>query len=171
LFSMWLTFSSTGLKPKGYRMPLTKLTHWQALLNTYILECSGAPFAYGVLDCGLFAAGAIGRMTGVEVAQPFLEAAYSDAESARGAIQKVTGTGNTIEDAVRWIAAEHGLKEVTPNILFAQRGDLVLFHTSAESGGLAAGIVSLEGRYALFMGEAGLHKVPVKTCKTAWRVG
>jgi hypothetical protein len=136
-------------------------------LHEYIIECRAVPLEWGVLDCGLFAAGAIRAMTGVAVDEPFLAEHYTDAASAAAAIQKVTGLGNTIEDAAQWIASQHALKEL-PSVLFAQRGDLVVFETA---GGVAAGVVSLEGKYAVFLGEAGLRKVPTKTCKKAWRVG
>ena len=138
---------------------------WQTRLHTHITECSRTPFEWGKHDCALFVADAILAHTGVDVAADF-RGKYSDEKGAMATIAKVTG-GKTVEDAAVYAANKHGLKEL-PSVLFAQRGDMVIFD-GAE--GPAVGIVCLNGREALFVGPAGLRKVKVAKCRRAWRIG
>lgn len=147
-------------------MGLPRVAGWEELLEKYFHGCRGEAFAWGTFDCGLFAAGALQAMTGVDVGAPFRAQKYIDAVSAVKAIHTVTATGSTIADVVSWLAAEYALLQ-WPGVLFAQRGDLVLFDGSE---GPAAGVVSLNGHEALFVSLGGLNRMPVNQCKAAWRV-
>jgi hypothetical protein len=81
-------------------------------------------------------------------------------------IRKVTG-GATVEHVAEHVTKQHDIPEL-PSVLFAQRGDIVLFD-GAE--GPALGVVHLSGKHALFVGEGGLQKVEIKKCRRAWRLG
>ena len=87
-------------------------------------------------------------------------------------IHQLTG-GSTIEDAIAWCAAQHGLVEWatpagTPTPLFAQRGDLVLL--VHDDGRQSAGVMHLRGTHAATVSAAGAHLLSIRNVKRAWRV-
>ena len=138
---------------------------WQELLHSFLVANVKQPFAWGTWDCALFSANAIQSFTGVDLAADF-RGKYTDEAGAMATIKTVTG-GITVEDAAVYAAKQHGLVE-WKTALFAQRGDLVLYQGSE---GLAAGIVHFNGIHCLFVTPTGLHKIPLRQCKRAWKVG
>lgn len=122
------------------------------------------PFAWGTNDCCLVAADAIEAFTGTDIAADF-RGKYTDQASAFALIKTVTG-GTTVEDAAAYCATKAGLTELT-HPLFAQRGDLVVLN---DAGNLIAGVMHLNGRNAVSVGEAGLKLLPLSAIKRAWRV-
>jgi hypothetical protein len=133
------------------------------------MERARAPFAWGRNDCALFAADGIEAITGVDIAGDF-RGKYSDEASAMALIKTVCG-GATVADAAVYCAEKHGLKEWTdksgkPQPLFARRGDLVVF--VAPTGSLVAGLVHLNGRHLVAVGEQGLYRFPISKALRAW---
>jgi hypothetical protein len=146
-------------------MPLQRTQHWATReLHQFILSHKGTPFQWGSHDCSLFAANAIQAMTGVDIADDF-RGKYTDQASAFAIIKSVTG-GTTVADAAAHCAAKHGLVE-WPNPKYAQRGDLVVIQ---DNGQLIAGIVHLNGRHAISVGDKGLKVLPMSQATQAWKV-
>lgn len=149
-------------------MPLTRTPHWATReYHQFLLARARAPFAWGVNDCCLFPADAIRAFTGVDIAADF-RGKYSDEASAMGLIKTITG-GSTVADAAAWCAAKHGLAEwVRPKgPLFARRGDLAVLE---DAGRLIAGVVHLNGRDIVTVGERGLKRLPLLGVLRAWAV-
>jgi hypothetical protein len=138
---------------------------WQQRLHEFLLARGKQPFAWGKNDCALFAADAIQSFTGVDFAGDF-RGKYTDEAGANATIKSVTA-GSTVEDAAVHAAKQHGLVE-WKTVMLAQRGDLALYQGSE---GLAAGVVHLNGIHALFVTPTGLHKIPLRRCLRAWKVG
>lgn len=144
---------------------MKRAQNWPELLHAFIEGRKSEPFVWGENDCCLFSADAIWSMTGEDPAAEF-RGKYVDEASAMAAIASACGGAGT-EDGIVYVAEKHGWAPLD-SVLFAQRGDLV----ALESGGVtAAGIVHLNGREALFVSTTGLHKIPLRSCKRAWRVG
>lgn len=133
-------------------------------LGDFLLERADQPFIWGVRDCSLFAADAIYKMIGVDIASEF-RGQYHDEKSAFRLIKKVTG-GTTVADAAAWCADQYDLKE-WPNPKRAQRGDLAIVE---NAGRLIAGIVHLNGSEVIALAESGLIRIPLTEIKRAWRV-
>lgn len=152
-------------------MSLTRTPHWATReLHAFLLERAKAPFVWGLNDCCLFPADAIASFTGVDLAAAFRgeggTPAYTDLASAMALVEQVTGGGKTVGDAAAWCAAQHGLQELVHPLL-AQRGDLV---TMMSGGVEIGGIVHLNGRELVSVGEAGLMVLPITAVRRAWRV-
>lgn len=146
-------------------MPLTRTEHWATReYHQFLLARAKMPFAWGTNDCCLFAADAVHSFTGIDLADDF-RGKYSDQASAFALIKQVTG-GSTVEDAVVHCATKHGLAE-WPHALLAQRGDLV---TVADAGQLISGVVHLNGRHVVVVGEQGLKVVSIRNIKRSWHV-
>jgi hypothetical protein len=103
-------------------------------------------------------------MTGEDPASEF-RGKYADEPGVLAAIESVCG-GKSTEDAIAHVVKANGWQPLQ-TVLLAQRGDLV---TLDSGNGTAAGIVHLNGREALFVSADGLHKMPLRKCKQAWRV-
>jgi hypothetical protein len=146
-------------------MSLTRTEHWATReFHAFLLDRAKIPFAWGINDCCLFPADAIQSFTGVDLADDF-RGKYTDQASAFAAI-KVVANGETVADAAAYCAAKHGLKE-WPFPLQARRGDLVVIQ---ESGSLIAGVVHLNGRHVISVGEGGLVRLPITAVKRAWAI-
>lgn len=152
-------------------MPLKRTNSWDTgEFHEFLETRAKAPFAWGTNDCCLFPADAIQSFTGEDLAAEFREK-YTDEASAFAAIAAITG-GTTVEDAAVWCAERAGLSEWvdasgTPLPLMAQRGDLVVLE---DSGRMIAGVVHLNGRHVVTVGEAGLKRLPLNVVKRAWKI-
>ena len=146
-------------------MPLPRKHDWELHLHEYELSKRGLPFRWGDNDCALFVCDGIHALTGVDVGGEF-RGKYSSLASAIVTIREVTG-GTSVENVAEHIASQYGLAEL-PTVKYAQRGDAVLFD-GAE--GPALGLVYFNGTHAMFVGPEGLRRVPVKSCRRAWRIG
>ncbi|MGD0973560.1 MAG: hypothetical protein ABR866_05695 [Candidatus Korobacteraceae bacterium] len=138
---------------------------FQELLHNFLVANVKQAFAWGKWDCALFAASAIESFTGVDLAADFRNK-YTDEAGAMATIKAVTG-GTSVEDAAAYVAKQYGLAE-WKTVLLAQRGDLVIYQGSEW---LAAGVAHLNGIDTLFVTPKGLHKIPLRQCKRAWKVG
>ena len=145
-------------------MALTRKPDWTASLHEFLLAIEHDPFAYGTSDCCLVAANAVKAITGVDIAGEF-RGRYSTALGSARAIRRITG-GLTAEDAIAYVAAEYDLPE-WPSPLLAQRGDLVVIRNGSEHIG---GVVHLNGRHAVSIGERGLVRLPTTAVTRAWKV-
>lgn len=149
----------------GRFMALTRVQHWATrAFHTFLLESKDKEFAWGSWDCCMFVADAIQAITGVDIADDF-RGKYSDQASAMQVIKTVTG-GSTVADAAAYCAVKHGLSELQ-SPLMAQRGDLVIVK---DAVGLVAGVVHLNGRHVVVVGEGGLKRQPITNVTRAWRV-
>jgi hypothetical protein len=144
---------------------MIRLEHWATQsFHSFLLERAKMPFIWGTNDCCTFAADAIKSITGADIAAEF-RGRYSTKTEAFKLIKQITG-GSTVEDAAAYCAAKHGLQELT-SPLFAQRGDLVVM---VENGETLAGVVHLNGRHIVTVGEKGLMVKYITDVKRAWRV-
>jgi len=147
-------------------MALKRTPHWATReFHQFLVARAKTPFQYGTNDCSMFAADAIKAITGTDIAAEF-RGTYNDAPSSLRAIHRITG-GTTVEDAAVWIAKKHGLEE-RQHPLTAQRGDLVLIPNA--DGTLIAGVVHLNGRHAVSVGENGVQRFSISTVKRAWKI-
>jgi hypothetical protein len=138
---------------------MIRLDNWQSRLSDYIIGRAQQPFKYGVMDCGLFVAGAIEAMTAVDVAND-LKGHYSSRKEAFDTIKGVCGKG-TVKAIADHIAAKYGISE-TP-VLCAQRGDPVLL-----TSGL--GIVDMNAGFILTPYKRGLLRLPLSSALKAWHI-
>lgn len=146
-------------------MALKRTEHWATReFHQFLLARAAQPFAWGGNDCCLFAADAVLSFTGVDLAAEF-RGQYHDEAGALAAIRKIAG-GSTVEDAIAWCAAKHGLVE-WPKPLFAQRGDLVAVE---DAGRIIGGVVHLNGRHVAAVGETGLKRLSIQAIKRAWKI-
>jgi hypothetical protein len=152
-------------------MTLKRTTHWATReFHQFLKDRAETPFAWGTNDCCLFPADAIQSFTGVDLATEFRHK-YTNEASAFAAIAEIAG-GATVEDAAVWCAEKAGLSEWvdasgTPLPLMARRGDLVVIE---DSGRIIAGVVHLNGRHVVSVGEAGLKRLPLTAVTRAWKV-
>ena len=142
---------------------MVRLSDWQSRLSAYLVGAAAAPFHYGVFDCGLFVAGAIEAMTGIDVV-PGLRGAYAGRVEAFAAVKGLCGAG-TMEALATHLTAKYGLPEVAP--LRAQRGDPVQLRHSRRS---SLGLVAMHGTEILTPYRGGLLRLPLKHATRAWHV-
>lgn len=146
-------------------MSLERTTHWQTReFHDFLIAREKLPFEWGVNDCCLFPADAIHSFTGHDLASDF-RGKYCGESGAYALIKTLTG-GTTVEDAAAWCAKKAGLVE-RPAPLFAQRGDLVVI---ANGDDLIAGVIHLNGRHVISVGQNGLLRLPIRSVKRAWKV-
>ena len=142
---------------------LVRLPHWQSALSAYIVATAGAPFRYGDFDCGLFVAGALEAMTGVDVV-PGIRGVYKNRTDAFAQVRSICGA-STMEALARYLTARHGMPEVAP--LLAQRGDPVLLRAGRRS---SLGLVAMHGTEILTPYRGGLLRLPLAHATRAWHV-
>lgn len=142
---------------------MTRLGDWQTRLSQYIIANATRKFKYGVLDCGLFLAGAIEAMTGEDVAAG-LRGRYKTRGEAFAAIGDMCGTPTT-EAVAAYLAAQHGVQEV--GVLYAQAGDAVVLGHGRRS---SLGIVAMHGTEILTPYKDGLLRLPLSHATRAWRI-
>lgn len=135
--------------------------NWQSLLVGYIESCRNAEFIWGELDCGLFAAGAVEIMTGIDTVK-VLRGKYKTSRGAAGILKHYAG--GRVAEAVDKALAGKGFVFIELN--YAQRGDVVIYPTDDNH---AAGICM--GMDAVFLDTAGgLTYVHMSQCTKAWRI-
>jgi hypothetical protein len=157
--------TATAPAPKS-SSPLKRTTHWATReFHHFLRQRENASFSWGKNDCCTFAADAIKAFTGTDIAADF-RGKYNDQPTALAAIHNITG-GRTVADAAVWAAKKHGLEERT-HPLMAQRGDLVLIQNG--DGNLIAGIVHLNGRHVVSVGEDGMKRFSIRAVKRAWKI-
>jgi hypothetical protein len=146
-------------------MALTRIEHWDIQsFHMFLLERAQQPFQWQDNDCCTFVADAVKAITGTDIASEF-RGRYTTKAGAFRAIKTITG-GSTVADAVAHCAAKYGLQELK-NPLSAQRGDMVLVQEGEEQ---IAGVVHLNGRHIVVVGEQGLMTKSISSVRRAWRV-
>jgi hypothetical protein len=146
-------------------MALTRVDHWDTRsFHHFLVARAPLPFAWGENDCALFVADGIEAMTGVDIAADFRGRYHSEAE-ALDLIREITG-GEAVADAAAWCADKFGMREWL-HPLCAQRGDMV---TLADAGRVISGLVHLNGRHIVAVGEMGLKRLPISAALRAWHV-
>lgn len=132
-------------------------SYWEEALTTYLDTVAEEPFKWGSHDCALFAASAVQRMTGVDIAADF-RGRYDTAKGAALALREV-GEGTLFRTIKGWFGAP-------VNVHFAKRGDLVMRNATAL--GVCVGL------YSWFVGEEaghhGLVVLPTAACSYAFHV-
>jgi hypothetical protein len=132
-------------------------------LSDYLIATASERFKYGILDCGLFIAGAIESMTGVDVAAP-LRGKYRNRVDAFAAIKAFCGRA-TMEAVAAHIAQQHDIAEVP--VLCAQRGDAVVVNRGRRS---TLGIVAMHGTHIVAPSKDGLIYLPLSRATHAYRI-
>ncbi len=135
---------------------MIRLPDWETRLHDYLAASEGAVFAWGVVDCALFAAGAVEAMTGIDPAASY-RGHYSTATGAIKALRRY-GAG-TLADTISAAFPERAIGH-------ARRGDLVMVD----------GMVGVcIGSDAVFVGEengvAGLVRYSRADWARCWGVG
>lgn len=140
---------------------MTRRSTWESDLSAYIASVRDVEFQWGVLDCGLFFAGAVMAMTGADPGAPFRGKYSTDMGAAKALKRFGAGDLKSTLDS---------LFEPKP-FGRLQRGDGVW-------NGEAVGVCM--GDYALFVGHHpvddgtelhGLIRVPRAEWAGGWRVG
>lgn len=141
--------------------------HWQELLHNYLLRRQNEAFAWGTMDCCLFACDAVLELTDVDLMIEFrgkydsaLTAVKTMSIACSGADER-----HLVELVAEKIALQFGIEEVP--LLFAQRGDVVLLDSHL---GKSLGILGLRGTHVHCTGPDGIVDVPLQDCLRAWRI-
>jgi hypothetical protein len=131
---------------------------WPMRLHLFLVEKRAQPFDWKTNNCAFFACDWIAILTGKDPA-----AAYRpQVDSALSAARAMGGL--TVEQIAERVCAENGWPEVPMKL--ARRGDVALIDTDA--GDLALGVCEV-GRVA-FASPHGVHFLPTKRCRRAWRI-
>lgn len=139
---------------------LSRRPDWQSALSAYVVACANQPFRYGAMDCGLFVAGSIEAVTGVDVAAE-LRGTYSTRTQAFEVIRSVCGR-KSMGAIADHLASKFGIEQV--GVLRAGRGDAV----QSRTGRL--GIVAMHGTEILTPARHGLLRLPLEHAARAWRI-
>ena len=135
---------------------------WQSRLSEYLVAAARQPFKYGELDCGLFVAGAIAVMCGVDVAAELR--GYSSRREAFARIRAICGRPSMAAIADH-LAAQFGIREVP--VMMAQRGDAVQLARGSKA---KLGLVAMHGFEVLIPYRDGILRVPKSLAVRAWRI-
>jgi hypothetical protein len=125
------------------------------------------PFSYDRamgLDCCTFTFGAIHVQTGIAIGQQFAGTYLTKRESLL-TMKKYCGKAS-LGLSISKLMKEYGFDPlISP--LYAQRGDAVLAPNGGEQ---FLGILDLNGRDILSVGERGVLRVPISITCRAWRI-
>ena len=140
---------------------------WATRLDVYIAANASMPFSYeraNGLDCCTFAFGAIHAMTGIAIGAQFV-GIYSTKRESLIAMRSYCGSPS-LRMAIAKLMTENKFGRRPP--LFAQRGDAVLVPNGPA--GEFFGVVDLNGRDVLGIGDRGIRRVPISIECRAWRI-
>lgn len=127
---------------------------WPERLAAYVERVTFEPFAWGLQDCALFAAGAVEAETGVHLC-PELR----DYKGVREALRKLREVGG-----VRGLAERALGEPIAPSL--AQVGDVVLMTTGKRDA-----LAICNGQTAIGVDASGVVAVPMTQARAAWRIG
>ena len=133
---------------------------WQTRLGSFILGASQQKLKYGLMDCGIFCAGAIEAMTGINVIADLQP--YSSRRGAYKAIKAMCGSA-TVPGVAKFLAERSGAKEVP--VLMAHRGDPVVIDDSSF------GIIALDGIAILTPSRDGIIRLELNRETRAFHIG
>lgn len=137
--------------------PLIRLRDWRKRLDLYLDSIEGTPFQWGAMDCGLFAAGAIHAMTGVDLAAD-VRGKYKDEAGAEATV-KAAG----FDDFISLVASRVPAGRLGDAVI----GDLVT--VEGIYGNAALGIVG--GSHVTCMTLRGKSAVPLAKASRVFKVG
>lgn len=144
-------------------MTFARRPDWRARLLVYLQEVQAWPFAWGVHDCGTFAAGVVEAVTGAdwrEVLERLGATEHRDAVSAARYVRSLDA------DHVGAIA---GRLFASIPVSQARQGDLVAF---AGEGWCPLGTLGVvDGETSLVIGAEGLERTATAGAVTAYEVG
>ncbi len=143
---------------------MTRLPNWQSALEAHLRASAQVRFAYGAMDCCLFACDAVLAMTGEDLAASF-RGKYSTRREASIAIRSYCGSP-LVRSLAERIARDRAIPDV--DVAHARRGDVVLH---GRNLGESLGIVSLDGTEMIAVAQDGLWRLPLCMAKRAWRIG
>ena len=141
---------------------MTRRKHWERLLATYVHELSRSTFQYGFVDCGLYVAGAIEVMTGLDIKSEVPDLSYTDEIGAALALKRAGF--EDVEDMAEKLASKYGFPEVHPN--FAGRGDVLLAYNEGDILSLALCL----GDCIIGPSKEGFAPIPRRECLRAWQI-
>lgn len=130
-----------------------RLKDWEPRLSAYLAERRRMPFEWGSHDCAMFVSGAIDAVTGDDPASVF-----------RGTYDSEYGAARTLSEA--GYQSPSDVVDVSLSAIaigFAKRGDIV------ENSDGSLGVVV--GKDAVFVGDNGFERMPVRDCVKAWANG
>ena len=131
---------------------------WAPRLSEYLVGIAGRKFRPGVLDCALFAAGAVEAMTGKDPAADY-RGKYREIEAGRAMLRAAGFVDHVAFASIMF-------REIAP--AFAVPGDIVAALGDGDGDGAALGI--LQGPNAFFLRPAGLVTVSRLSIEKAFRV-
>ena len=144
---------------------MTRKVGWEVALTEYLESRENTQFIWGHHDCCTFACGALevqGLSNPMRDVEPY--------DTRDGAVRALVRLGGSLDAAANRLASAVGLTEVA--VGFAGRGCVVIADILSESSQTIEphlGVVGTNGRHALFPGGKGLVRVPLNSCRRAWR--
>ena len=136
-------------------MDQTRVPHWEQILAKALSQARARPFIWGQHDCAIWAFDLHRDLTG----------GPDHAGLWRGRYSTPIGCGRVLR-RLGWKTLEEGGRTLLGAPLadprLAQRGDLVL-------GGDPEAFGVVIGAKAAFVAPEGLVRVPLATCRLAWR--
>lgn len=140
-----------------HTIELRRLPDWPERLAAYLDQHRLTPFEWGTHDCVLFAAGAVGAMTGNH---GMLPGTWSDRAHAAQLLRRLGGLVPAVDRVLPRL----------PGPQWAQRGDLLLVQTPTPIGGLRRWIGVADGRRWWAPSATGLTCGSVAQAVQAWGV-
>ena len=139
---------------------MKRVEAWPQLLAAYIEERRHAPFAWGVNDCGLFAADWVQLATGIDIALPF-RGKYDSALSAAHLLREFGGIAASLEA----VGQSCGMEMIDASR--CSRGDLLV-----RNNGRGDAIGIQLGNCSAFVAREGLVFAPMAALDSArcWRI-
>jgi hypothetical protein len=144
-----------------------RLQDWASRLDEYITAAASMPFSYDHaqgLDCCRFTWGAIHAQTGIAIGQQFA-GSYRTKRESLVVMKSFCGRPSLLLSIAK-LMSENKFARCRP--LFAQRGDVLLAPTGMRDWFM--GVLDLNGRDVLSVGENGVRRVPISIRCRAWRV-
>ncbi|MFM2042564.1 MAG: hypothetical protein RLY86_1140 [Pseudomonadota bacterium] len=142
---------------------MTRRPDWPERLDRVVGVARHSTFAWGRVDCCLFAADAVVAVTGMDPAAPW-RGTYADARTAARLLGRLGGLGGLGATAAG-IARRHGWPAVPP--AFLGRGDVALVRLDDGRPALAVCL----GTALVLPAERGLAKLERDRARSGWRIG
>lgn len=139
---------------------MTRLPDWPERLDRVVEAARHSAFAWGRVDCCLFAADAVAAVSGVDPAAPW-RGTYADARTAARLLARMGG----LSVMATRIARRHGWPVVPP--AFLGRGDVVLVRLDDGRAALAVCL----GAALVLPAARGLATLARDRALSGWRIG
>jgi len=139
---------------------MTRLPDWPERLDRVVEAARHSTFAWGRVDCCLFAADAVAAVTRVDPAAPW-RGTYADAHTATRLLARLGG----LEATAAGVARRHGWPAVPP--AFLGRGDVAVVRLDDGRPALAVCL----GAALVLPAARGLATLECDRVLTGWRIG